>query len=149
MQKETTSSFLFASFSLIVFQSICFSCGLWRLHNEWAKKAILLILLTDACLLKLVDIQKQASLLRDFSHWCLFPKTCWHWSVKKFKWQHLKIFVYFHAYLQLGIHCVQSCFTLLFSFFLLWGSKFWCHKNVKYMNLCRLDISRKDWIFCL
>ena len=104
------------AFPSIVFQSIWFSWSSWRLHNEWAKRAILLILLTDACLLKLVDIQKQTSLLRDFFHWCLFPKTCWNWSAKKFKWQHLKIFVYFHAYLQLGIHCVQSCFLVFFNF---------------------------------
>ena len=111
-------------------KSVWFSWSSWTLRNEWAKIAILSMLFTDACLLKLVEIQEQTSLLRYFSHWywCLFPKTRWNWSANKLKLQHLKMFVYFDAYLQLKYVASKpiSHFCLGFR----WGSKFRFNKNV-------------------
>ena len=98
-------------------KSIWFPWCSWMLRKEWAKIAILLRLLTDACLRKLVEIQKQTSLHRNFSRWCAFPKTYCNWNANQLKLQHLKMFVYFYPFFQLWIYCVQNCFALCFSFF--------------------------------
>ena len=45
--------------------------------------------------------------------------TRWNWNANKFKLQHLKMYVYFDAYLQLCICCVQCYFALFLRFVLM------------------------------